>query len=395
MTTKTELLNNGVVVATKTAAPFYPWDWTPASGASSLTYKRYEDNVLVFTSGAITGTVEVVGDTTAPTVPTNLAVATKTDTTANLTWTASTDVLGVVSYNVYKDAVLFSNVPSNSGQVTGLTTETPYSFTVSALDAAGNESAQSTALSVNTNAASTQQAEVTTFYSTAGYTDSVMEDKLNTFVKGLKDALIWSKITTAYVMVGDTADKMFYNLKDATVGKMTGTPTNAVPFVITTDFALKGGYLNTNLQLPTTLNDYHMISYTEDNPANHSSSVFVPMGVGAYANGDAIQLLYNNNYIFRNTLDTGKTAPIGSHPYSSPRLMATSIDGIVVNGVDKNAVNKSSGNFNNTIHNPNSITVGKYRIATKNIGYAGFGTNLTVSELITYSNLVNDLKGFY
>ena len=58
-TTKTELLNNGVVVATKTAAPFYSWDWTPStSGASSLTYKRYEDNVLVFTSGAITGTVE-------------------------------------------------------------------------------------------------------------------------------------------------------------------------------------------------------------------------------------------------------------------------------------------------------------------------------------------------
>ena len=59
MTTKTELLNNGVVVATKTAAPFYSWDWTPAtSGASSLTYKRYEDNILVFTSGATTGTVE-------------------------------------------------------------------------------------------------------------------------------------------------------------------------------------------------------------------------------------------------------------------------------------------------------------------------------------------------
>ena len=58
MTTKTELLNNGVVVATRTAAPFYSWDWTPStSGASSLTYKRYEDNVLVFTSGAITGTV--------------------------------------------------------------------------------------------------------------------------------------------------------------------------------------------------------------------------------------------------------------------------------------------------------------------------------------------------
>ena len=72
MTTKTELLNNGVVVATRTAAPFYSWDWTPAtSGASSLTYKRYEDNVLVFTSAAITGTVDAAAaDTTAPTITT-------------------------------------------------------------------------------------------------------------------------------------------------------------------------------------------------------------------------------------------------------------------------------------------------------------------------------------
>jgi len=69
MTTKTELLNNGVVVATKTAAPFYSWDWTPStSGASSLTYKRYEDGVLVFTSAAITGTVDApAGANTAPT----------------------------------------------------------------------------------------------------------------------------------------------------------------------------------------------------------------------------------------------------------------------------------------------------------------------------------------
>jgi len=72
MTTKTELLNNGVVVATKTTAPFYSWDWTPStSGASSLTYKRYEDGVLVFTSGAITGTVDAVSISISPDQLTN------------------------------------------------------------------------------------------------------------------------------------------------------------------------------------------------------------------------------------------------------------------------------------------------------------------------------------
>jgi len=75
----------------------------------------------------------------------------------------------VVSYNVYKDAVLFSNVASNSGQVTGLTASTAYSFTVSALDAAGNESAQSTAFSVTTNAAAAGLASILDDYAGIGW----------------------------------------------------------------------------------------------------------------------------------------------------------------------------------------------------------------------------------
>jgi hypothetical protein len=60
-TTKTELYNNGTLVATKTSAPFNTFDWTPASGEvglASLTVKRYEDGVLVATSAAVGGTVD-------------------------------------------------------------------------------------------------------------------------------------------------------------------------------------------------------------------------------------------------------------------------------------------------------------------------------------------------
>jgi hypothetical protein len=60
-TTKTELYNNGTLVATKTSAPFNTFDWTPASGevgSASLTVKRYEDGVLVATSAAVGGTVD-------------------------------------------------------------------------------------------------------------------------------------------------------------------------------------------------------------------------------------------------------------------------------------------------------------------------------------------------
>lgn len=58
-TTKTELLNNGVVVATNTVAPFdtFNWDTTGVTGAVSLTVKTYVDGVLAATSPTVTGTV--------------------------------------------------------------------------------------------------------------------------------------------------------------------------------------------------------------------------------------------------------------------------------------------------------------------------------------------------
>jgi len=95
-------------------------------------------------------------DTTAPTAPTNLASPSKTDTTVNLTWTASTDNVGVTGYDVYNGAtkVNGSLISGTSYTVTGLTANTTYSFTVKARDAASNTSAASAALSVTTNAAS-------------------------------------------------------------------------------------------------------------------------------------------------------------------------------------------------------------------------------------------------
>jgi len=141
--------------------------WSKRGGAFSIDATQWNEVYVQYESGYVTLVNTVLdanfqpiettttSDTTAPSVPTNLDITSKTDTTTDLTWTASTDEVGVVSYNVYKDSVLYSNVPSNSATVEGLTAETQYSFTVSALDAAGNQSAQSTAFSVTTNAAAT------------------------------------------------------------------------------------------------------------------------------------------------------------------------------------------------------------------------------------------------
>ena len=92
-------------------------------------------------------------DTQAPTVPTNLVSSNITQSTFTLSWTASTDNIGVTGYDIYQNGTLKGSSTTTSYNVTGLAASTTYSFTVKAKDAAGNVSAASTAKSVTTTAA--------------------------------------------------------------------------------------------------------------------------------------------------------------------------------------------------------------------------------------------------
>ncbi|WP_298544592.1 fibronectin type III domain-containing protein [uncultured Aquimarina sp.] len=103
--------------------------------------------------GVFTGSFTANGtsDTTAPSVPTNLTAANTTQTTTDLSWTASTDNVGVTGYDVYQDGVVVTTVTGTSYNVTGLTANTSYSFVVRAKDAAGNESADSNIAAITTS----------------------------------------------------------------------------------------------------------------------------------------------------------------------------------------------------------------------------------------------------
>ena len=79
-------------------------------------------------------------DTENPTNPTNLVASNPTDNTIDLAWTASTDNVAVISYDIYVDGVNSYNTNSTSFTVPSLTANTTYCFTIKALDAAGNES---------------------------------------------------------------------------------------------------------------------------------------------------------------------------------------------------------------------------------------------------------------
>lgn len=84
-------------------------------------------------------------DTENPTAATNLATSNPTSNSIDLTWTAATDNVGVVSYSVYVNGILKTTVPgtSTSTTVTGLSPLTTYNFYLIAKDAFGNSSPQS------------------------------------------------------------------------------------------------------------------------------------------------------------------------------------------------------------------------------------------------------------
>ncbi len=93
-------------------------------------------------------------DTTPPSVPTGLASSAVTQTGFTLTWTASTDAVGVTGYTILRDGSPIGTTPGTTTfNVTGLTAGTTYAFTVTANDAVPNTSAPSAPLNVTTLAA--------------------------------------------------------------------------------------------------------------------------------------------------------------------------------------------------------------------------------------------------
>lgn len=96
------------------------------------------------------------GDTQAPSAPGNLTTTGKTGTSVSLSWSASTDNVGVTAYEVYQGSTLAATVTNTSATITGLTPNTTYTFTVKASDAAGNRSAASNAITVTTDSDSSQ-----------------------------------------------------------------------------------------------------------------------------------------------------------------------------------------------------------------------------------------------
>jgi hypothetical protein len=90
-------------------------------------------------------------DTQAPSVPANLRVTATTSSSISLAWDASTDNVGVTGYKVYEGSTSVAIPGENAATIAGLAASSSHTYTVTAVDAAGNESGRSTSVTGTTS----------------------------------------------------------------------------------------------------------------------------------------------------------------------------------------------------------------------------------------------------
>lgn len=115
---------------------------TGVSNATSYCYavRAFDkDNYSDFTETKCDTTPAVL-DVTKPSPPTGLVATAASDIRIDLTWTPSTDDVGVHGYNIYRGGNIIGTSPGPSYDDTGLKASTEYCYNVSAFDKAGNES---------------------------------------------------------------------------------------------------------------------------------------------------------------------------------------------------------------------------------------------------------------
>ena len=152
--TKVEFYVDGGLQSSDTTSPYSAsWDTTTvANGSHTLTSTAYDAAGNSATSTAVTVTVSNVADTTPPTAPGGLS-ASAGKKKVTLSWSASTDNVGVTGYQVWRatsSSGPFAQIGSSA--TTSYTdntaaSRTTYWYYVKAYDAAGNVSAASSTVS--------------------------------------------------------------------------------------------------------------------------------------------------------------------------------------------------------------------------------------------------------
>jgi chitodextrinase len=115
----------------------YDWQFVPEAGAT-------------FADSGNTACHGDQSDTTPPSAPGNLGASASAPNEIDLSWTASSDNVGVVGYRISRDGAQIATVTGTSYADRGVQPNTTHSYTVVAYDGGGNVSANSNTASATT-----------------------------------------------------------------------------------------------------------------------------------------------------------------------------------------------------------------------------------------------------
>jgi alpha-tubulin suppressor-like RCC1 family protein/pimeloyl-ACP methyl ester carboxylesterase len=145
-----KVYRNGVLIGSPTATSFSDTGLTAGAAYSySVAACDAAGNCSAQSAPVLSNTLSVP-DTQTPTVPTGLAATALNSSSISLHWNASTDNVAVSGYQLYRDGVLVGSPVGLVYVDNGLKAATSYRYTVSACDASGNCSPQSTAITATT-----------------------------------------------------------------------------------------------------------------------------------------------------------------------------------------------------------------------------------------------------
>src|SRR5581483_9669059 len=188
-----------------------------------------------------------LSDTTAPSTPTGLSASIVSSSQINLSWTPSTDNVGVTGYRVFRNGTSLTTLAAVTTYLdTGLAASTTYSYTVQAIDAAGNTSSQSAPASATTPGIDTVAPTVPTGLTGTAVSSSQINLSWNASTDNvgvvgyyvyLNDAVLATTTTTSFNHTGLTASATYNSRVRAFDVAHNNSAWTATPVSVTTPTA--------------------------------------------------------------------------------------------------------------------------------------------------------------
>jgi len=141
---------NGALVGTSATTSYADTAAQPSTSYSyyALAYDAAGNTSTPSNTASVT--TPAIPDTTPPSAPSGLAATVPSATEVDLSWTASTDNVGVAGYRIYRNGALVGSSATNSYADKSAQPSTSYSYYTIAFDAAGNSSAASNTATART-----------------------------------------------------------------------------------------------------------------------------------------------------------------------------------------------------------------------------------------------------